>query len=522
MVYSKECRWKDKIHATQHTSNTKAPSVYLLQNRPGMREAPRTASAKSSGGGSRRRRWEMKSKESFEKSLAVEIDSPPRKSSRHRRDSKWEPSTDSSEGRNPFFREQSRSSPPQDFSHKSEMGRQGSDSDLLSSKLSALIEEASVKPKELEMTPLKEKRRSSLSHFEQKPERNPPEPQYVKQGGENLRSVKDRDKAQVLNDKFETKSLKVAGETPRKMEEGEEKTEQVDYTPSAPPMSSPEMSKTLPTRKKKDRRKNNPKMLVGEGTSKESYITVQLQQMEEDVIGNGKGEEQCVLSAPALLFNTTINPGGTISTIYQEKLGGFVIARNDMEGMQRKNEELRDGNEAPTPNSHAIFLQSGFRTFSVLCQGLLAGLTLAHCLMIFLLEGDASKLPKVYPPTVAHVFFGLVLFLTSLCLVAAFDRCDLIGVGVVSGHGIRMPWTPALYISSMVLSLVAVRAENVLINYTSYVDEVVSEEKASDLVDWWRWMCVARTSLAVLAWLAVVPDPHTDALLDALQHSHNK
>lgn len=61
-------------------------------------------------------------------------------------------------------------------------------------------------------------------------------------------------------------------------------------------------------------------------------------------------------------------------------------------------------------------------------------------------------------------------------------RCDLIGVGVFSGHGIRMPWTPALYISSMVLSLVAVRAENVLINYSNYVDEVISEEKVSLLV----------------------------------------
>ena len=353
-----------------------------FQNRPRMREAPRTASARSSGGGSRRRRWEMKSKESFEKSLAVEIDSPQRKTSRHRRDSKWEPSADSPEGRNPFFQDQSRSSPPQDYGHKNEKVHQDSESDLLSSKLSALIEEASMKSKEVEVTPLKEKRRSSFGHFEQKPEKNLPEPQCVKQAEENLISLKDRDKAQVLNDKFETKSLKVAGETPRKMEEGEEMTEQADYRPSAPPMSSPEVSKTLPTKKKKDRRKKNPQVVVGGSTSKESYITVQLQHMEEDVIGNGKGEEQCVLSAPALLFNTTINPAGTISTIYQEKLGGFVMERNDMEGVQRKNEELRDTSEASTPSSHAIFLQSGFRTFSVLCQGLLAGLTLAHCLMV--------------------------------------------------------------------------------------------------------------------------------------------
>lgn len=58
-------------------------------------------------------------------------------------------------------------------------------------------------------------------------------------------------------------------------------------------------------------------------------------------------------------------------------------------------------------------------------------------------------------------------------------RCDLIGVGVFSGHGIKMPWTPALYLSSLVLSLVAIRTENILINFKNYFDEVVSKEKVS-------------------------------------------
>lgn len=62
-------------------------------------------------------------------------------------------------------------------------------------------------------------------------------------------------------------------------------------------------------------------------------------------------------------------------------------------------------------------------------------------------------------------------------------RCDLIGVGVFSGHGIKMPWTPALYISSLVLSLVAIRTENILINLKIYVGEVLSKEKVSFLIN---------------------------------------
>lgn len=337
----------------------------------------------------------MKSKESFERSLAVEVDSPQRRTPRSRRDSRWEPSADYPEDRNPFSQKQSmdsthKASFPQNSSHKKETSHQGSESDLLSAKLSALIEEASVKSKDSEKRLPGEARRSSWAHLEHTGEKSPTESHIInKEQSESLktvgeiRSLKDWDKAQVLNDKFETKSLKVAGESPKmKVKEKEDEEAKSDYTPSAPPLSTPENISALPPLKKKNHKKiSNSKMLMEGSTNKESYISLQLREMKEDVIGAARGDP-CVISAPGLLFNATINPSGTISTIYQEKVGGFVIARNEEEGMERKNEELRDSSQTQTPNSHAIFLQSGFRTFSVLCQGLLAGLTLAHCLMV--------------------------------------------------------------------------------------------------------------------------------------------
>lgn len=340
----------------------------------------------------------MKSKESFERSLAVEVDSPHRRTPRYRRDSRGEPSPDYPEDRNPFSQQQPSASPPQDSTHKmsfprnsthkSEAAHQGSESDLLSAKLSALIEEASVKSKDTEKGSLGDVRRASWGHLEQTNEKSPSETHTSEKQRELLKAVpeiispKDWNKAQVLNDKFETKSLKVAEESPKKKVKEEEEDVQSDYTPSAPPMPCQETSRTLPSRKKKDHRKSsNSKMLMDGNTSKESYISLQLREMEEDVIATARGDP-CVLSAPGLLFNATINPSGTISTIYQEKVGGFVIARNEVEGLQRKKEDLQDSSQAQTPSSHAIFLQSGFRTFSVLCQGLLAGITLAHCLMV--------------------------------------------------------------------------------------------------------------------------------------------
>ncbi|KAG7154021.1 putative Transmembrane protein 237-like [Homarus americanus] len=312
--------------------------------------------------------------------------------------------------------------------------------------------------------------------------------------------------------------------------------------------------KRRPRRKRKDQKENESQILMTSNSNEKSYISLQLKEMDDDIIEVTREDNDCVLSAPRLLLAaSTSDAHNNISTIYQEKLDGFVVARNEFSGVYKKSEDIHDVSQVPTRSSHAIFIQGGFRTFSVLCQGLLAGIThIVSCipsppqsqllfvtscnrnqfytfvhqiqhkdmiLKIFLLDDDPSNIPSLYPPTMAHVFFTLVIFLTTICLVAACDRSDLIGLGVFSGHGIKVPWTTAFYISSLVLSLVARRTENLLINFSIYQSSGFSTKEVTDLMDWWRWICVAR-SLSVLAWLAVVPDPHTDALLDYIQDFH--
>lgn len=46
-----------------------------------------------------------------------------------------------------------------------------------------------------------------------------------------------------------------------------------------------------------------------------------------------------------------------------------------------------------------------------------------------------------------------------------------------SGHGIRVPWTPGFYLASLVLSLVAIRAEDALTHYHLYKDEALQKEQ---------------------------------------------
>lgn len=46
-----------------------------------------------------------------------------------------------------------------------------------------------------------------------------------------------------------------------------------------------------------------------------------------------------------------------------------------------------------------------------------------------------------------------------------------------SGHGIRVPWTPGFYLASLILSLVAIRAEDALTHYHLYKDEALQKEQ---------------------------------------------
>lgn len=337
-----------------------------------------------SAGGSRRRRWEVKSKEAFETSLAVEIQSPQLRTQRSKKDFKKEPSTESQKDKSNvdnFHKEHPAASSPKFSSQKTKRGKDDDDGDLLSSKLSALIDEANVKAKDLHKSSMKDKqlyKEKSESKMDIEKELNVSlfkgkikddnSDQFEKE------PLKENDKAQILNDKFETKSLKLV-DSPQ-LKNGIELS---DYMSSAPPLS-PEHEET--PKKKKHKKKNESSLLLVSNTNEESYITLQLKEMDDDIIDMSKEDKECVLSAPNLLFTSASNPRGNISTVYQEKLSGFVLTKNGYNGVQKKSEDLHDITETPTLSSHAIFIQGGFRTFSVLCQGLLAGLTLAHCLLV--------------------------------------------------------------------------------------------------------------------------------------------
>lgn len=257
---------------------------------------------------SKRKRWEVKSKESFETSLALAVDSPCRN----------------------YYRERPKTSRSA-VSKKKKNTQSNKDvqpEDDVSAKLSELLDDA-----------------QDLS---------------MKKG----QSLQLRDSEENLIES----ELKNYFNTP-----------QYGFNPSAPPMSPEEMVPKTP--KKKVSMKVTP---IHSGTDvMNSKITEQLKQLHEDIIDNRRAmNNEATVPAIAvsglLLGPSTSTFNGNVSTIYCERFNNFVMSP----GNNFKNNKEPPQENKNTRMSLAIQLQTGFRTFTVLCQGILSGFSIAHCLMV--------------------------------------------------------------------------------------------------------------------------------------------
>ena len=440
-------------------------------------EEPRVSSAKNS----RRRRWEVKSKESFETSLAVEIENSPLrkestskfpgKDSQFHRDisPKEKPKTSddkskeshkqtektpnktsikpssatsratgskSARSKPSSARSKPSSAKSKPSSAKSTSGVKvskadnppnvDSDTDLLSAKLGALIEEANAKNKDLQRRSPKEKEKDHIPKDGSEEKHSPKDdfyddiqkqyhscpnpkdlpvkdtkdspPAHLPKSGTPYHTIRvdSADHSPVDNHPAHTANDNPPGENrtaqenhmysddPPKYSERDNMMYSDDSSPepSAPPLSSISPSpEWIPKMRKSKKKKSESQMLLLNAANEESFISLQLKELKDDVVDITRDKR--IVAAPGLLRASSLPAvHGNINAMFRERIGGFVMTRQGDDGSPKLSERLQDPNQVKTRTSHAVFLQSGFRTFTVLCQGLLAGLTLAHCLLV--------------------------------------------------------------------------------------------------------------------------------------------
>ncbi|KAF2361810.1 Transmembrane protein 237 [Trinorchestia longiramus] len=297
-------------------------------------------------------------------------------------------------------------------------------------------------------------------------------------------------------------------------------------------------------KKRRRSRKFEQKESVRQGSN--SYINVQLQKLRDDIIdsttdikklvfddGQFGSHNPSLLPLPGLVLANThaVNDSSSeqkmrasVSAIYCEKVHGFVLAKDWERYAAQAGLSVEEGcserlhpNRPPSRASLAVMLQTSFRTFAVFAQGLLAGVSLAHCILVFLIAESWQDVTSALLPRLTHVFYALIIFLTLVCLVAACDRCDLCsGAGsLINHHSLHIPWSAGLYLASLAVTVATTRSTMLLALRLG----PLPDPHQSGGIGWYAWMCLARTATNLLAWLAVVPDPHTDALLNKLNNS---
>lgn len=337
-----------------------------------MNSGKRASSAKNS----RRRRWEVKSKESFETSLAVEFESPEKSQKSETEENTGSTSSlsnDKEEATNSTSK--SRKSTRSKSATPSKVIEEENEDDL-SARIAALIEEASIKSKDSPKA-RKEGNNEPSTKEKHKEPRTPVKPESKE--NPELILVAKNDKNMMFPNAFDTP---VKHHT----------IEQESFTPTAPPYSPGGEVEEIPRKKKQKKKSDSSRLMLVSSKNEESVISVQLRDLGEDVVEVSREYQDPVVAMPSLLLApSTSSPGqNNISTIFHEQLNGFVITKNNGNGRQRLSESLHDVNQSQTRGSHALFLQNGFRSFCVLCQGLLAGITLAHCLLVSLAVGFFS------------------------------------------------------------------------------------------------------------------------------------
>ena len=127
-----------------------------------------------------------------------------------------------------------------------------------------------------------------------------------------------------------------------------------------------------------------------------------------------------VLSPYPLL--PTIPPSQPVAKIYLEKQGGF--SKTSVAAVPAV-PTTTQGNASPRPHQTPLQLgintQKVFRSFSIFCHGLLAGLASWQVFTVFLLHKDDLEFVSLYSP-LSQPLQIIFYLLTTICTVSVCDR----------------------------------------------------------------------------------------------------
>jgi len=215
------------------------------------------------------------------------------------------------------------------------------------------------------------------------------------------------------------------------------------------------------------------------------------------------------------------------ATLPSQPLDFLFVEKRDGQGFikehkSKSDEPLADQNDLTedvlqqnekeiTSVEFALQVHNAFRSFTLICHGLLSGIALIQCVFVYSLSASSHRnlLENYY--TLAQPFQSLYYFLLAICTLSVVDRYVNIGVGW-SQFFLSLLSRPsrALAIVGYLFALVFSVSLAQLDDKISLYKDVSQLWTSTTQISTWRVINLLRVIGAILGWIAVSMNPMDD------------
>lgn len=238
---------------------------------------------------------------------------------------------------------------------------------------------------------------------------------------------------------------------------------------------------------------------------------------KEDIV---IGDTQETAPPPALPPVAQTLPSQPLDVLFIERRDGHGFTRERKTRMLQLEEEKKEPQSAPinrqmTTAEFAVSVHRAFRSFSLFCHGLLAGLALCQVIFVYSLSNNGTAngnfLENYYK--LAQPLQSLYYMLFAICTVSVFDRYDMANPRSGFFQGLLTRPSRILSISAYLFALVfSISVANIDDRISLYKEHghLWNDTETSSLLDTWRIINLMRVLGAVLGWILVALQPTKD------------
>jgi len=242
-------------------------------------------------------------------------------------------------------------------------------------------------------------------------------------------------------------------------------------------------------------------------------------------------QEDIVVASDLAASQSKINvaptlPSQPLDFMFIEKKDGQGFAREHKSRLATNQEErtdyqlqLLDDNKQLTTLQFVCSVHSTFRALSMICHGLLAGLTLAHIIFVYMLSDTSDRTLLENYHKLALPFQSMFNFLLSICAVSVLQRFVNISGGCRQ-FVMRLLSRPSrglsilFYLLAFLFSVSLARLDDRISFYNIHPSLWTS----TDQLAVWKIVNLLRMIGAVIGWCLVAASPTDDLTAQNLKH----